>query len=133
MEHLVQASVHRAGNQLVRNGRISVAGRQFFYDVHRSDNGLLSFSTEVLPHRKIPYRLRLNGAKRIGKNAVLIAHSGFCFAKYPQAEAQVEDHIFYLGRQIRGVELIVFGHSKSQLLKRSITLIEQLRYVWEKL
>jgi hypothetical protein len=128
---LLPAYVHKAGKQLARYRRINVEGRVFFYDVHKSANGILSLSIEVLPHRKTPYRLPPSGVRRMGKDAVLISHSGFCFAKYPQAEAEVEDHIFYLGRKTRGVELITFGRTKRKLLRRSTSLVQRLGYVWQ--
>lgn len=132
LELLLPAYVHKAGKQLIRYGRIRVGGRLFYYDLHKSSDGVLSLSIEVLPHRKIPYRALLSGVKRIGRDAVLITHSGFCFSKYPQAEAEVEDHIFYLGKKVRGVELIVFGRTRTLLLKRAISLVGRLSYLWQK-
>jgi hypothetical protein len=132
LELLFPAYVHKAGKQLVRYGRMRVGGKLFFYDLHKSKSGVLCLSIEVLPHRKYPYRALLIGVRRIGRDAVLIAHSGFCFSKYPQAEAEVEDHIFYLGKKVRAVELIVFGRTRPMLLKRAISLVGRLSYLWQK-
>ncbi|MGI0091452.1 MAG: SET domain-containing protein [Nitrososphaerales archaeon] len=117
-----QVVAFKAGALLESYGKISANDLTFSYDVHEVDNGV-NVSVDIVPWRPEPLSIAIV-PRWIDSNLLLMPYSGFCFPRRSfdmnencQFDAGNDDHLFYQGSEIRGVELLAFGKTKEEALQ----------------
>lgn len=120
-EHVV---AFKAGPILERYGKMEANGQIFPYDVHKVANGV-NVSVEIMSWQIEPLFLTLV-PQWIDSNSYLIPYSGFCFPGHSadlnenyQHDCGADDHLFYQGKEVRGIELLAFGRTKEEALQRA--------------
>ena len=129
------AVVFRAGKQVLLFSTFDHDGLRFPADWHRNF-GEFFLSVELLPHREVPFILdsrKLESRLGVAKDkswARIIPYSGFCtFHSFYEFAGAQDDHVFYRGKhgkEIRGVEVIVRGGSRSKCRDRMETILSQI-------
>ncbi|HVB11779.1 MAG TPA: hypothetical protein VNE86_01500, partial [Nitrososphaerales archaeon] len=114
----------KAGALLESYGKIKANGLTFSYDVHEV-NGGVNVSVDIIPWRIEPLGIVI-APQWINSNVFLMPYSGFCFPRSSldlnenyQFDAGKDDHLFYKGSEIRGVEILAFGKTKQEALQRA--------------
>ena len=122
--NFVQVIAFKAGTLLERFGNMDANGQSFPYDAHQVSNGV-NVSVEIMPWRLEPVDIEIKPA-RLDSNAYLIPYSGFCFSRKSddvsenyQFESGSDDHLFYQGKEVRGIELLAFGKTKEEAIDRA--------------
>ena len=120
----VQVIAFKAGTLLERFGNMDANGQSFPYDVHKVGNGV-NVSVEIMSWGIEPLDIKI-APKRLDSNVYLIPYSGFCFPRKSddatenyQPESGSDDHLFYQGKEVRGIELLAFGRTKEEALERA--------------
>ncbi|MHB1868638.1 MAG: SET domain-containing protein [Nitrososphaerales archaeon] len=119
-----QVVAFKAGALLESYGKISANGLTFLYDIHEVNNGV-NVSVDIVPWRTEP--IGVDKVPRwIDSSVFLMPYSGFCFPRRSldvnenyQFDAGKDDHLFYQGSEIRGVEILAFGKTKQEALQRA--------------
>ena len=111
----------KAGPLLETYKSITFNETEFVYDVHKVKDGI-NVSVEILPWSIEPSNVSII-PHWLNPNVFLMPYSGFCFplkSSNPnenyQPDAGQDDHLFYQGEEIRGIELLVFGNTKEEAL-----------------
>lgn len=122
------ALVFRAGRQVQLYATFECDGLRFPADWHGRGRSLF-LSVEVLPHREAPYPLdarALAAAPRPDRTR-LVPYAGFSIEhRGAEAIAEAEDHVFYLGDDVRGVEAIAEGRTRAECARRMRVLLAGL-------
>ena len=115
--NFVQVVAFKAGALLEKFGSIDANGQSFPYDTHKVTNGV-NVSVEIMSWQVEPLDLKIT-PKWLDSDVYLIPYSGFCFPRKSddvtenyQFESGSDDHLFYLGKKVRGIELLAFGRTK---------------------
>lgn len=118
----------KAGTLLERFGNMDVNGQSFSYDAHKVGNGV-NVSVEIMSWGIEPLDIKIE-TKWLDSNVYLIPYSGFCFPRKSddatenyQFESDSDDHLFYQGKEVRGIELLAFGRTKEEALERARTAL----------
>lgn len=126
--NFVQVLAFKAGTLLERFGSIDANGQSYPYDVHEVSNGM-NVSVEIMSWRIEPLDIKVE-SKKLDSNVYLIPYSGFCFSRKSddvtenyQFESGSDDHLFYQGKEVRGIELLAFGKTKEVALGRARTAL----------
>ncbi len=121
------ALVLHVGKLVAENVFVTAGGERYLYDLHATpDGGRLIMTTEVLGYDERGRGGAVQGTIRLGEDSYLLPYSGFTFASgdYPrQPDVAADDHIYYQGPVLRGVELVVFGEDHAALKARTEELI----------
>lgn len=130
------AIVFKAGRQVLLFSTFDMLGLRFPADWH-SNFGKLFLSIELLPYTREPFNFDLNyceSALGIGSCPSwgrIITYSGFCtYHSYYDHIGDQDDHIFYQtknGKDIRGVEVIVSGRSRTDCRGRMRSLLSEIK------
>ena len=111
----------KAGPLVETYKTITLGDTRFVYDVHKVRDGI-NVSVEILPWQIEPIVVSAT-PHWINRNVFLMPYTGFCFPlkssdpnENYQPDAGQDDHLFYQGKETRGVELLVFGGTKEEAL-----------------
>ena len=120
----VQVIAFKAGTLLESFGNMDANGQSFPYDAHEVSNGV-NVSVEIMSWRIEPLDIKIE-PKLLDSNVYLIPYSGFCFPRKSndvtenyQFESGSDDHLFYQGKEVRGIELLAFGKTKEEAIERA--------------
>ena len=121
------AIVLHVGRLVAENVYVRAGGKSYLYDLHALPDGDgLMMTTEVVGYDEKGLGRLPGGTIPLGEDAYLLPYSGFTFAskghrQYPDVAA--DDHIYYQGPVLRGVELVVEGEDRASLRERTEELI----------
>ncbi|MDG6920034.1 MAG: hypothetical protein JRN59_00715 [Nitrososphaerota archaeon] len=127
MQRPTPALVLRVGRLMAENVFVTSAGKSYLYDLHAAADGDgLIMTTEVLGYKESGYGQLRGGTVRLGEDAYLLPYSGFTFASNDLQrcpDVGLDDHVYYQGPVVRGVELVVEGVSHGALRSRTERLL----------
>ena len=121
------AMVLHVGGLVAENVYVRAGGKNYLYDLHSLPDGDgLMMTTEVVGYDEKGLGRLPGGTIPLGEDAYLLPYSGFTFASkdsQPYPDVAADDHIYYQGPVLRGVELVVEGEDRASLRERTEGLI----------